>query len=300
MTQHSIDSNLPQPKRPLSEQPLRKASFDNIYNAPDPGPYFSTLRPLDYRTPQFAQPVIRRTISELRRSRGRDRITVLDLCSGYGVNGALMKYDISLDDLYRIYAAGAKRTANEDRAALATRRRGDDQLQVIGQDVAGRALCYAKEAGFVDETLLANLETDDLTEVQEDLIANTDLVTITGGLSYVGEATLIRVFSALHRPPWVLLFPIRGTDTDPINETLCLAGLRPECWHKPLPQRRFADDRERRNVHATVERSTDGLGPVSPTHHQAILYLARPAGETGSIPMSSLVTGLATPLARAG
>jgi hypothetical protein len=296
MTDRMIDLNQPQLKRQPAEQAPRKASFDDIYNAPDPGPYFTKLRPLDYRTPHFAQPVIRRTIAELRALRARERITMLDLCSGYGVNGALQKFGMSLDDLYRFYATGGARTPESDRAALAPRRRDGQGLRVIGQDVAGKAIAYAKAVGFADDILHANLETDDLSEAQEDLVASTDLLTITGGLSYIGEATLQRVLGALRRPPWVLYFPMRCSDTEAVNDTLREAGLRPAHWPKPLPQRRFADERERLSVRAAIEQCSDGMGPASPTHHQAVLYLARPADESRSVPITSLITGLATPL----
>lgn len=298
MTERTIHSTPMESNRSPSEQSLRKASFTDIYNAPHPGPYFSTLKPLDYRIPQFAQPVIRRLVAGLRSLRGRRRITVLDLCSGYGVNGALMKHDISLDDLYRLYDGSKARTAQADRNALRSRRIDDEGLRVIGQDVAGRALAYAKAAGFLDETLHVNLEERDLTEAQEDLLAETDLITITGGLSYIGEATLQRVFGALNRPPWVLYFPLRGCDTDTVNDALCEAGLRPERWHKPLPQRRFANDSERRNALAVIDQDTDGLGPASSAYHQAILYLARPVNEVRGVPVASLVTGLTSPLLR--
>ncbi|HRX36591.1 MAG TPA: class I SAM-dependent methyltransferase [Aestuariivirga sp.] len=298
MTERTIGSNLTESTRSSEQQPQRKASFNDIYNAPHPGPYFSTLKPLDYRIPHFAQPVIQRLVNELRQLRGRNRITILDLCAGYGVNGALLKYDISLDQIYQMYDSGKARTAEGDRAALASRCREDSEaVRVIGQDVASRALAYAKAAGFLDETLHVNLEEKDLTEAQEDLIAETDLVTITGGLSYIGEATLLRVFGALHRPPWVLYYPLRGSETDTVNDALCEAGLRPERWHKPLPQRRFANDMERRNAFGITDLDTDGLGPASSTFHQAVLYLARPVKEARKAPFAALVTGFSTPLA---
>ena len=298
MTYQTIDSNARQPERPVAGRPGSKASFDEIYDAPNPGPYFSVLRPLDYRIPHFAQPLIRRLVSERRQLFGRERITVLDLCTGYGVNGALLKHDLSLDDLYRHYTTGMARTPDTDRATFASRRRSEAGLRMIGQDVAGRALAYARAAGFLDATLHANLERDDLTAAQADLIADTDLVTITGGLSYIGEATLSRVVGALRRPPWVLYFPLRGTDTDRVNTALHKAGLRSERWHQPLPQRRFSTEQERRGVLETVGRSKDGLGAASSTHQEAVLHLARPDDESRAMPMSALAAGLRAPLSR--
>lgn len=292
MTYPAIDQTLRRGQDPATKPFPAKASFDDIYDAPDPGPYFSTLRPLDYRIPHFAQPVIRRLVAELRRVLGREKIAVLDLCSGYGVNGALLRHDADLDDLYRFYADDVSRSPEAARAALDPLRREDHALRIIGQDVAGRALAYAKGAGFVDAALQANLETDDLTAAQAEQIREADLVTITGGLSYIGKATLARILGALRRRPWILYFPLRGTDTRMINTTLAQAGLRPERWHRPLPQRRFADDGERRGVRATIGRSADGLGAASSTHQEAVLHLARPAGDARMAPISALVAGI--------
>ena len=46
-----------------------KASFDDIYTAPDPRPYFETLCALDYRIPQVAKPYFRKLIEEYRQER---------------------------------------------------------------------------------------------------------------------------------------------------------------------------------------------------------------------------------------
>lgn len=273
------------------EERPEKASFAEVYDAPTPQPYFTSLRPLDYRTPMHAQPVIRRILALLRRMHGR-RPQVLDLCSGYGVNGALLKHGIGFGELYRRYA-DPRRTpsAEADRAALAPRRRADAP-RVIGQDVATRALAYAEAVGFLDASIAADLESRPLSPDEARLLAETDLVTITGGLSYIGAATLSRALAPMRRAPWVLYFPLRGTPVEGIETALEEAGLARERWGRPFAHRRHADVRERRETLAALERApADGLGPPSRTHLEAVLHLARPEAERDAAPLSTLVRG---------
>lgn len=279
---------------PRDDGASAKTSFSRIYDAPDPTPYFSALKPLDYRTPHHAQPVIRRAVDRLRRIRRRAELRVLDLCSGYGVNGALLKHDIALEDLYqRFDGHDGAASPTADRRALAPLRRRDGAVQVIGQDVAGRALDYGEAAGFLDESLCADLERAALTPRQAGMIADVDLVTITGGLSYVGRRTLARVLGAMRRRPWVLLFPLRDAPLGVIRATLERFGLRLERWPGPFAHRRFSDDRERGAVLRRFDgRPDDGLGPVSRTHLQAVLCVARPFEEIKASPLAELALGV--------
>ena len=77
-----------------------KAEMGSIYDQPDPRAYFSTLEKLDYTIPGKAKPLFQRFISQLRQRSGQDEICVLDLGCSYGVNAALLKYDLSMDELY--------------------------------------------------------------------------------------------------------------------------------------------------------------------------------------------------------
>jgi len=81
-----------------------KANFDHVYDLPDPRGYFMTLGTLDYRAPEHGSHVFSSLLRSMRRD---DEVTprILDLCCSYGVNAALLKCDLTLDDLYARYGS---------------------------------------------------------------------------------------------------------------------------------------------------------------------------------------------------
>jgi len=80
-----------------------KHNFDHTYNCSDPRSYFSSLRPLDYGIHRTAIPVFARCADLLARQRSLRSVTMVDLCAGYGVNAALLRYHVNLDELYDLY-----------------------------------------------------------------------------------------------------------------------------------------------------------------------------------------------------
>ncbi|MBL7502639.1 class I SAM-dependent methyltransferase [Frankia sp. CNm7] len=215
-----------------------KVSLEHVYNQPDPRAYFRTLRALDYRLPQLAKPYFSKIMDECRESRPDRRLRVLDVGCSYGVNAALLKFDVAIDELYDRYAGEIGRAVDEpggshqdhDRGsvdgptpaatgttglaadprtratlvasdrALATARGGVTDLEVIGLDAAGPALAYALDAGFLDDALHADLESREPTEPERARLAGVDLVISTGCLGYVTGRTLSRIVTAAAGP----------------------------------------------------------------------------------------------------
>jgi hypothetical protein len=70
-----------------------KTDFHTIYSRPDPRAYFGVLAPLGYQIPQRALPVIETVLAA---SGAR---TMLDVCCSYGINAALLRHDLDLDQI---------------------------------------------------------------------------------------------------------------------------------------------------------------------------------------------------------
>ncbi|MGI9305061.1 MAG: hypothetical protein ACR2RB_20500, partial [Gammaproteobacteria bacterium] len=179
----------------------RKANFDDVYNRQDPRAYFAALHPLDYAVPHYAQPVIRNCVGRIAHLRGIARPVVLDLCAGYGINGALLNHVLTLEKLYAHYVGSSTRdlSAEEllayDQFFYRCFRRRDSCAAVIGLDIAAEAIAYAQGAGLVDHGVVCDLERTDPDVKTRQLLGAADLITVTGGISYIGDHSLRRLLS---------------------------------------------------------------------------------------------------------
>ena len=118
-----------------------KANLDHIYNQPDPRAYYSELRKLDYATPSAGKPLFLKLISRLQGLREKS-IRVLDLGCSYGVNGALLKHDMTMPQLYdhwgqdRLQDVSPEEVMEHDRQFFADREEPHG-FEVVGLDSGG-------------------------------------------------------------------------------------------------------------------------------------------------------------------
>lgn len=262
-----------------------KISLDHIYTQPDPRAYFGTLRGLDYNIPQLAKPHFQGLIAEYREARGVPVPTVLDIGCSYGINAALVKYDITMGDLYDRYSG--RDAHRHTRGTLLTRdresiRSGEhaNRLRFLGLDASDPALSYALEAGLLDGAVHADLENGEPTGEQRAQLASTDLVISTGCLGYVTERTISRVIGAHEGDkPWMAHFILRMFPFDPIAETLAAAGYETVRRDGLFKQRRFATQEEQVLVLDRLsDTGVDPSGLEAEGWFYAQLYISRPRG----------------------
>ncbi|MPZ89348.1 MAG: hypothetical protein GEU81_15030 [Nitriliruptorales bacterium] len=283
-----------------------KASFDHLYDLPDPRPLFRALAPLGYRIPHHGQPLFSFLLAEQRRDNGHGPLTVhrpltvLDVCCSYGINAALLKHDLTLKDLYERYSTeeldglSAEELAEADRAFFAERR-SSAGLRVIGLDTAGSAIGYALRAGLLDGGFGENLEHDEPSPELTGALRAVDLITVSGGVGYLSARTFDRLLAATRgRSPWVATFPLRTVDYAPIAEALARYGLVTEHWAgRTFPQRAFVSAQERRfAVRGVRERGLDPAGKEADGEFHADFYLSRPADDAAALPIDRLLASL--------
>ncbi|SNQ47282.1 conserved hypothetical protein [Frankia canadensis] len=260
-----------------------KVSLDHIYTQPDPHAYFSTLRRLDYVIPQLARPFFSQLIEE-RRARLRRPPTVLDVGCSYGVNAALLRCGLTMDDMYDRY--GERDGEAPDRAVLLARDRELVQARqsratprFVGLDSSRPAVSYARAAGFLDDAVCADLEERDPTEAERTVLAGADFVVSTGCIGYVTERTIDRIASASERSdrPWMAHFVLRMFSFDPFTEVLDALGYDTVHVEGVFPQRRFASAQEQQQVLDTLAAvGVDPRGLESDGWLYARLHVSRP------------------------
>lgn len=277
-----------------------KVSLDHIYTQPDPRAYFTQLRQLDYCVPQEAKPYFAKLIEEYRESEDVAVPKVLDVGCSYGINAALLKYDVTMDALYARYCedrpggAGGDAPVETSSALLARDRKlarahhPARRTRFVGLDTSASALAYGLEAGFLDDAVHADLEKNEPTARQRAQFAGTDLVISTGCVGYVTERTLTRIVHSMgeHRP-WMAHFVLRMFPFDPVERTLTGLGYETIRVDDVFRQRRFASDEEQALVLATMkEAGVDARGLEAEGWLYAQLHVSRPSG-TAAFPSAS-------------
>ncbi|WP_413252313.1 hypothetical protein [Streptomyces lydicus] len=274
-----------------------KADFEAIYNCPDPRRYFTTLQPLEYQIPHHGQAVFRAVAETLQRHRGAHRpLNVVDLCCSYGVNAALLNHRLTLTDLYTRYTDHRPDTPTpdqlriDDRTFFATRRRAE-AFRVTGLDAAGQAVDYARSVGLLDGGFSENLELEEPSPALRRTLADTDLITVTGGVGYITARTFGRLVEGMSTPPWVAAFVLREVSYRPISALLARAGLVTEkLTTRTFRQRRFVDGAERRAaLEALAGRGLSVTGKESDGFYHADLYVSRPAADVAAFPLVGLL-----------
>ncbi len=224
---------------------IGKIDLTNIYDRPDPRSYYTTLRRLKYMIPETAKPVFQNVIDAYRSIRNKRKVRIVDVGCSYGINAAMLKGDLEMDQLYSLYTAEGTKTARKDQ--LLARDRSfmndvvkDEDLEVVGHDASASAIKYAVEAKLLDDGVAADLETAPPSPEVAAVLDDTDLVVqriaqlihmaARAGTQYIicgpadhGDKSDPRLFiSEDHVPLW-LLHPVKQLASDTGGHTSTFA-----------------------------------------------------------------------------
>jgi len=274
-----------------------KANMDDVYDQSDPRAYFRELHKLDYAIPDNAKPIFQKLIHHLQKCRD-DTVNVLDLGCSYGVNAALLKHDLSMEELYDhwdqkdLIEATSEQVLTHDRRFLDNLDEAED-ISVIGLDQADAAISFAKDSGLLDKGITANLEAEPLSTLEKKELAPVDLMISTGCVGYMTEKSFENLLPAVTQgqQPWIANFVARMFPFDTIEETLSDWGYVTEKLEgRVFDQRHFASTEEQEQV--IDQLSTQGIDPTGKEtegHLLAEFYLSRPASEVAKAPLDQLL-----------
>ncbi len=264
-----------------------KAVMDHIYDQSDPRAYFRSLRMLRYLIPDAVQPVLQHLISARRRATDCQEIKLLDLGCSYGVTGHLLRSGQSMDETFHHYmelaSCARAEVIEKDRTILNAH--SDKDVMVVGLDVAQNACAYAIDCGAIDAAVVANLEEDDPTPEQVELMSGADLLVSTGCIGYVGVPTMVQILDATgDSRPWMAHFVMRMFDFTPIRNALTQRRYVTRRGTIPVYQRKFASpDEQEEIVNRLVAMGRDPHGLEDNGSAYADLYISRPANDRGAI-----------------
>ncbi|QPC74595.1 hypothetical protein HYE68_005347 [Fusarium pseudograminearum] len=269
-----------------------KATFTDIYNHPDPRPYFKNLAPLEYTIPQQILPLVQKLyqLSSLDVANPK----ILDVCCSYGINGGLLRHNIDMNawaDHYNESDLSPEDQILADKSFFPTKA-WPFQPVMVGLDTSAPAIHYALDTGLIDSGWSENLEVQDPSSDLCKALRDVSLIVCTGGASYVGSPTFSRIMRAIERPSnvWVVCTVIRMIDYDEIAATLRSHGLETEKLPGVvLRQRKFVSVQEKSAViEKVVARGLDTAGFEGEGYLCAEVFLSRPISEVCTPPVAEL------------
>ena len=223
--------------------PKHKDDFDRVYDLEDPSPYFTALRPSDYRMPEVLAGVLKAIHRPVCAARGTgDVLRVLDFACGYGAIGALLRHDVTMAEIYARYRernwlpVDARRYWEADASFFAARREASVTFKIGGIDIAGVALEYATAQGFLDRTFHENLVDHAASEELTRFLHGVDLVVESGSVGDLLPVAFERILGACGGTsrPWFLYCPRPDVDWAPLNALWVERGYRTESAHRCL------------------------------------------------------------------
>lgn len=273
-----------------------KAVFDEIYGLDDPRAYFSALGDLDYMIPDVAEPVVRQILSAKASMTGV-KPTVLDVGCSYGINAAVHRFPLTFTGLRHRYARREIRAVSSETLVELDRNfyaawPDVGLARFIGLDISAPAIRYATGVGLLEQGVVADLETGDLSVEDARIVRSADVIMSTGCIGYVTEKTFGKILDATERHPWIISFVLRMFPFEPLAATFAKRGFVTErLAGATFIQRRFHDAEEFENTLATLAAlGIDATGLESEGLFHADLILSRPEADARAAPLEDIVT----------
>ncbi|GLK82905.1 methyltransferase type 12 [Ancylobacter defluvii] len=267
-----------------SESGVRAAKhdFSPTYDQPWPHAYYKAHLALDYMICDRTRPVFENIIARLRRQRPHRPLKIVDIGASYGLNAALLRTPLTLDDLYAAYTLADGPLASqrlEDHQAFFTRQKLREDLEIVGLDPSGQALRYARDVGLIGTAIAANLETEQLSLEDREALRDADLIISTGCVGYATAQTFQRVYEATAATrPWVASFAMHPFGYGEIAAMLAEFGLVTiESAHLRQRQRWFSTEHERASILALMaEQGMDDRLERTTGYIYAAFHLSTP------------------------
>ena len=279
--------------------PRHKDDFDRVYDLEDPSPYYTALRPSDYRMPAVLARALKAIHGPMCAARAAGgTLRVLDFACGYGAIGALLRHDVSMAEIYARYgerrwrSADGRRYWKEDLSFFAARREAGAMFELGGADIAGVALEYAAALGFLDRIFHENLADGAPSGELKQFLGGVDLVVESGSVGGLLPVAYERILDGCGKTnrPWFLYCPRPDVDWAPLNALWAARGYRTESLGtEPIRYRKALAANEREDMlRVTRELGMRDEAVMRDGYLLVDMTLARPEADAGNPPIGRL------------
>jgi hypothetical protein len=264
-----------------------KKDFTDIYTQNSPYEYLKEMRKLQYRIPDSTKSLYLSLAEQLFDKLQRP-INVLDLGSSYGINSALMKYNLTMSQLDDFFLKEKEPTKEQTRQFFKNIPK-NDSLNFYQIDISRPALKFSEDLDLCKKGICVNLETSNLVLQKE--LSQIDMVIATGCIGYIGYKAFSNLLEVIkdqqsnssqskteHITPIFAFSVLRIFDMEKIQKTLNYYGyslVRSDL--KPIPQRHFSDSEEKsRTLCLLHDKGIDTKGYEDDGDFYADFYVANP------------------------
>jgi len=272
-----------------------KKDFTNIYTQKFPNAYLKEMKQLDYRIPNKTKPLYLSIIKQLYKKLSR-KINIMNIESSYGINSAMMKYDLKMSELDNFFLE--QEPSIEQSKQFFENLSSDDTFDFYQIDISEPKLKFSENTGLCNKGICVNLESENL-PIKE--IPRSDLIIATGCIGYIGYKAFSALFELikkqqsesdlekLEKGPLFAFSVLRIFDMEKLEKTFDHYGYSlVKSDVKPLRQRRFSDSEEKhRTLSLLHNRGIDTKWLENDGYFYADFYIASPKSlEANLISMS--------------
>ncbi len=170
-----------------------KKDFTNIYTQKFPNAYLKEMKRLDYRIPNKTKPLYLSIAKQLYKKLSK-KINIIDIGSSYGINSALMKYNLTMSDLDDFFLE--QEPSIEQSKQFFENLSPDDTLDFYQIDISQPALKFSENTGLCKKGICVNLESGNL-PIQD--LPQADMIIATGCIGYIGYKAFSNLFELIKK-----------------------------------------------------------------------------------------------------
>lgn len=176
------------------EELVVKKDFSDIYTQKHPTPYLEEMGNLKYRIPDQTKPLYKHLAERILNYKKRP-VKILDLGSSYGINSALLNYELIMSELDDFFIK------NQPNPSISSTQNffddlpnnDDPNLEFYLVDTSLPALDFAEKTGLCQDSFCVNLEKENIPYKLQQTMCDIDLIISTGCVGYTGWKSFAKI-----------------------------------------------------------------------------------------------------------
>jgi hypothetical protein len=127
-------------------------------------------------------------------------LKILDLGSSYGINSALLNYELVMEELDDFFVdANSAPSIKETQSFFDELPNKNPKFEFYLVDTSSHALEFAEKAGLCEDSFCVNLEKETIPPKFEHTLNDIDLIISTGCIGYIGPKSFENIFKSIDR-----------------------------------------------------------------------------------------------------